>query len=623
MKTYFSGLLLAAAALSAVVGLSGCSGQTGAQGPAGPAGTGTVSQFVQGTVQGRLVDAVTQQPIVGAVVDIGVGQATTNVDGQFSLTNVSVPVDAANNANAVNYNVTIDLTKVSAPVNMVTPGTAAVYPKYALKTVPITFTAAVGSIAAGSANPLIATVDFRVGKLSAGIGGVVGDAATLQPVGAGYTVQLVAAAPSSSSSSAGGGTGAAGNVVASTTTNANGGFTFSNVEANQNFSIVAFNAAETMRGTVAVTSPADGQTKTLTIQQAGVAANSLNQTVLVSSTDNRAPTIISVTPENASDISSAAGSVDVVVKFSEPIKQDAYALAITAGAAVNGGLYNDVVISYLGAKAGNIAHTIAWNATFDQLTITLPGLAASSRYRVDLSVALTKLKDASNNITTAGVLTGGILNFTTNGSATPAAPVVAGATTTVSAATSVTGSVALDWLPVSGAKGYNIYRTQNVGVMTYPAQLLNTAAPVLMSGYTDATPVFVDTAVYGQNKLTYSYTVKAVGFDNQESALSNAVAAADATAPTVTIVVAANKLSATLTFSEPVNEASATNLANYAITVTPLNLAATVIKATLTAANVVRLDLGLGTANQSTLTVSGVSDIAGNPLAAPVASAAF
>lgn len=663
---------LLSALLAGVAALPGCSGQQGAQGAAGPAAS---AQFAQGTVQGALVDSVTLQPIVGAVVDIGVAQATTTANGQFTFTNIPVPVDAANNGKATDYKVTINLTRVSSPVNMVSPGTSAVYPNYSLKIIPIAFTSqynslvtasgvtATGGTTATPQNGLVATIGLGVGKLSAGISGVVGDAATLQPVGTGYTVQLTSTT-AMGFASAGTGTGTIGNVVATTTTGANGSFSFSNIEANQNFTIVAFDSTQSKQGSVAATSPADGLTKTLAIQQAGVAANSLNQTVLVSATDNRPPSIITVSPQNNADIAPAANGIDVIIKFSEPIKQDAYATALTASASVNGGIYNDVSVNFLGAKASNIAHTLAWNAAFDQLTVNIPGAAISSKYSVVLGAGFsTSLKDAAGNLLSAApvttLLTGGTtLNFTTSGSATPLAPIAVTNTVTpgvIVAASRVPGSASLNWLPAANAKAYNVYRTQTVGSVTYPAQLIGVVAPAtyttLLNSYADAAIDFVNTALYGFNKVTYSYMVKSVGFDLQESVASSSVSAADTVAPTlaavtpITVVTAiavpATPTVINVTFSEPLDPATATVAGNYTIGVSVPAVApaltwvtATVSKATLIAPNVVQLSLTPGVATATTATAltgnqtlivgaNAVKDISGNAFVQPAAAPVF
>jgi len=42
----------------------------------------------KGYIQGKVVDSCTLQPIVGAVIDIGVAKATTDANGQYMMANV-------------------------------------------------------------------------------------------------------------------------------------------------------------------------------------------------------------------------------------------------------------------------------------------------------------------------------------------------------------------------------------------------------------------------------------------------------------------------------------------------------------------------------------------------------
>lgn len=613
--------LAVVALLGLSIGLSGCKGSKGDPGAVAAAQP-------TGTIQGVLADNVTHQPIVGAIVDIGVATATTNADGQFVMRNVVVPVDAANNVNAAAYVATIDLRRVTSPVNMASATATPRYPDFHYKKINITFTSLYTSAAsATTATPvtgLIANVDFPVGKLAATITGVVADSLTLQPVAAGYIVKLVSLdswQPTATDT----GMGAIENVVGSTTTDASGNFTFANIESKQSFRIDAWNAAQTIKGSgigvlnagTAVVAPADGQTKTLSIQS--------NTAVLVASTDVLAPTIISVTPEQNADI--APGSANVVFTFSEPILQTA---DTSTSASVPTGLYNTVAVNYAGAKASNIAHSLSWDATSTQLTVTIPTLAAASKYTVSLAGTGTTLKDANNNVVTNIATAGkGALSFTTNGSATAAAP--AAVTVVNSASLNFNSpSVLLNWSPVSGAKAYNVYRAQNYPGVTgqyqqiQPAIVLPGAVSTLTSDFADTLPVA--SFVSGQNMLTYSYVVRSVNMDNVESADSTAVTAQDLVKPTATIPAVttppvlpavAPAVTLTITFSEPVDEATATTLTNYgmsnavgfvgaipAVTNAILNPGLLTVDLTLSATPVVG----------NVITITGVKDIAGNTM---------
>ena len=613
-----------AALLALLVGLSGCTGKAGTAGPAGPAGTATAQQPL-GTIQGRLRDSVTQQPIVGAVVDIGVSTATTNADGQFVISNVVVPIDALNQIKATDYKVTVDMRAVTSPVNMASATATPRYPDFSYDIIAIDFTAVTATttpVTTSPVNELVATKDINVGKLAATINGVVGDATTLQNVGAGYTVNLYS--NNSSNSATGNGTGVnAGNLVATTTTVAGGTFTFANIESGQTFTIVATNAAQTMAGSIVQTAPADGQTLTESLLGTAVLGNN---PVLVSSTDNVAPTIISVTPANNTDFSPVGGT-SVVFTFSEPIQQSG---ATDVSPSNPNGFYSKVAVNYNGAKASNIAHSLSWNATFDQLTVTIPTLAASSKYSVDIST--TGLVDTNNlAVTNLAAVGAGIINFTTNGSTSPAAPVIALGNAGLNNLTGATP--VLNWLPVSGAnKGYYVYMTTTVGGLAGASQL-QTATPILATSYAVALPTATPFS-NGQIPITYSYTVTSVGADYQESAVSNTLLAADTVAPTVVAIGAivnntAAPYTTTVTFSEPADEASATNVSNYTNSATA-GTAASITSAVLDTTNtIVTLTLTPSATTPAangtqTLTVTtGVKDIAGNALAAAVASAVY
>jgi hypothetical protein len=596
-----SSALAALAFLGLLIGLSGCKGPKGDPGPA----ASVTTQQPTGTIEGLIIDAVTKQPIVGAVVDIGVATATTNTDGQFVFRNIVVPVDANNNTFAAQYFATVNLRSVTSPVNMGSTTATPRYPDFHYDVIPITFTqlytSASGVTTATPVTGLIANVTFTPGKLAATITGTVADSVTKQPVAAGYTVNLVSPAPGSNNSATGtGGSGGTENVVDSTTTGAGGTFTFANVESLKSFRIDAWNTAQTSRGSVAVTAPADGETKILSVQG--------NNTVLVASTDVLAPTIISVTPENNADIAASVANQNVVFTFSEPIQQNAYAKALSASAIPTGGtgLYNDITVSYLGAKAGNITHTLSWNATFDQLTVNIPGLAGSSKYSVVIA-ATNKLVDNSNNaLVLAAGIGSGTLNFTTNGSATPAAPTI---TLVNAAGLDFTGIPVLDWLPISGAKAYNVYRTATIGGISGPPVLLTPQA--LVSNFTEAAALPFTS---NQNKVTYDYVVKSVGADNQESAASNLVSAQDAVLPTI-IAQAAAGSTVTLTFSEPMDEVSAETIGNYALTRAIAPAAPTLSTAVYNVATnqvVLTFAAALTIDANNSLTVTTVKDVSGN-----------
>jgi len=277
---------------------------------------------------------------------------------------------------------------------------------------------------------------------------------------------------------------------------------------------------------------------------------------------------------------------------------------------------------------------MAWNATFDALTITLPDTGVSSKFTVDLSLlspvsstVLGKLKDnAGNGLENSPVLTSGnLLSFTTNGGV-PAIPPVILSSSAPGLDRNAT-SVALDWQPAYGAtKGYNIYRSARMPGVAGPFVLI--AGPVTASTYTDTY------ALSGFNLLplpevaqSYVYRVTSINSDLIESAPSNELLIKDVVAPTVVgtagicVAPGGNSLAVTnpvtvttngqvqFTFSEPLDVIAAETVANYS----GVNISA----AKLTTPTTVVLDFSapIACVNTNTVTIGvGVTDVAGNAL---------
>ena len=545
-----------------------------------------------GIIKGKLIDSMTQQPIVGATIDFGGTAATTDADGKFVIANVEIPLDANKNIKAANYKVATDLRNVTSPINMATATSR--YPDFSYDVVSLLFSSGNSS----TTTPIkyeLTNVDFKVGKLSATLVGVVADKNTLLPVAAGYTVNLVSL----------GSTNISGNeyIAGSTLTDTNGAFTFANIEALRSFRIDAWNSAQTFRGSKSVTAPDDGVTKTLSVQT--------NDAVLLVSTDALAPTIISVTPKMDADVAPVA--TDVVFTFSEPILQTANT---DTSPSVATGLYSKVSVNYMGSKVSNaatsssISHTIAWNSSFTQLTISIPSLAASSKYTVDLTPANALFLDWNSNALNNSV-DKRLLNFTTNGAVTPNAPSVVTVVNN-SSLNYNSPTVLLDWLPVSGAKGYNVYRAQNYPSAAGQLQHVGGNPSTLTSDFSDTLPAAA--FVSGQNKLTYTYVVASVSADNIESTANPTVTAQDNIVPTV-IIPAGLAASYIITFSEPVDEVSAVTLSSYVLTQESAGSVPTVESAVLNAGlTTVTLTLSESAVAFNVLTISGVKDIAGNTM---------
>lgn len=566
------------------------------------------------TLQGQLTDAVTGEPIVNAKIDIGSRTAFTNSSGHYEIANVQ-----ANSGTTVarDYQATLTLTGVTAPINMTNAATTPRYPNIKF-TMPVT--AAAGTTAGNH--------DFKVGKLSATIKGIVGDS-TLLPLG-GASVELQDNT-----------TGMVGNVLRTTTSDTAtatlGQYSFANVEAGVDYKLVGHSSDASKQGNITTGKLTDNQTLQLSL--------SSTPALILSAIDTYSPRIIKVSPDNNADI--APGAVNVVFTFNEPIRQDAYSIP---NLSVTDNIYHDINVSYGGRKAaGNYAHTMTWNATFDALTINLPATGTSSKFTVDLSLlspttttgttpttTLGKLKDLSGNaLEKSPVLTSGnLLAFTTNGGVLAVAPAILSpdAPSLDRNATSVT----LDWLPAAGAnKGYNIYRsTSNSLAPGVTEPFIQIAGPVTASIYTDTQ------TLSGFNLLplpevaqSYAYRVTSINSDLIESAPSNEVLVKDVVAPTpvgtsgICVVPGSNSLTinttpATVTsngqvqftFSEPLAAVAAETLANYVgvnISATKLTSPTTVVldfSAPITCLNIYNVLLS-----------NGITDVAGNPLAGSLA----
>jgi hypothetical protein len=566
-----------------------------------------------GTIQGRLVDRVTLQPIVGAVVDIGVSSGATNVDGVFTIWNVPATCDAMNEYCTGDYLITIDMQNVTSPVNVNDPAAMFKYPKFAYESVEVTFSSlddTSGNNPGGGSGTnhdtpvigLVSTVNMSVGKLSATITGAVAGCpgpSFFQNVGPGYTVQLISNGYTDNSAS-----GASQNVVQSTVTGTNGEFTFSKVEALGSFMICAKDANNTFYGCAdgdpsttpdyvtgedvePVSAPTDSQIKTLTIQSSSA--------VHVCSTDIHGPAVTAISPALGSDI--APGSTNVVFTFSEPVKQTALT---TTGAGMPGNLLDQIEVMYAGNKADAVAHTLAWNATFDQLTVTLT-TAPSGLFYIRLMDIDGMFTDAADNgaamgmcpddddvpsafgITADGGSTDCTAYFTTSGATTAAAPtsVVVLNLNTMDAKVNAPH---LDWLPTVGSKSYNIYAqafqwpgypVPATGAMTGTGAQASAAIFVTNTNNTEWTPGIGNEIdlIEGDNiPLAATFTVFGVNADGVESATGASANISDKIAPqlnAITIPTGTVGNAVQLGFNEDMSEVAAELATNYTFSIQP------------------------------------------------------
>ena len=597
MKRMMNILVGAATRMGWVAVVAGLMTACGGSIPA-PSGSTTATATTV-TLQGQVTDAVTGEPIVGAQVAIGVRSATTNSSGYYQMENFP-----ANNSTgtgvARDYLATITLTGVTSPIDMTSAATSPRYPdrKFAAPVTP--------------ASSSSVSHDFKVGKLSAGIQGVVGDANRV-PLG-NVVIELQDTAD-----------GTAGNLLQSAISNAStGAYSFVNLEAGQSYKLVGHTSNWSLQGNVTTATVSDGQTLSLAL--GGATA------LILSNIDNYAPRVVAVTPENNTDV--LPGAVDVVLVFNESILQDSYSTPNPSTSLAN--IYHDINVSYGGQKAaGNMAHTLSWNANHDVLTISIPNTGVSAKYTVNLSLAAGKLKDlAGNGLASSPVLTSGtLLSFSTSGGVLAAPPVIL--SPNAASLDSNASSVILDWQPVAGAtKGYYIYRSTRSYLVTGVVEpFIQLVGPVTASTYTDTLAAsgfnFLVTNEVGRY---YVYRVTSVNSDLIESAPSNELTVRDVIAPTAVgtsgtcVAPGGNSLTVTnpvttttngqvqFTFSEALDVIAADTLANY----TGTNISA----AKLTSPTTVVLDFSapITCVNTNSVTVgTGITDVAGNALAAPAA----
>ncbi len=451
----------------------------------------------RGTVQGTVLDSVTQEPIVNAVVSIGVGTGTTDSLGQYVIADVPATYDALNGTWTDHYDMTIDLRNVTSPVKMNVSTTTPRYPNFDYSTVQVGFTSlndanpcsdgtnpdtsSEGNVThiCGTNNTnhdtpvtgLVANQDMTVGKLDANISGAVyggcesSDNPDYYVAKAGYTVNLLTGYSGSDNST----TGATGHLVGTTTTDPNGVFTFNNVEANQFFKFQIMDSVT--NPTVGVGIPNTDANGTWTIQALSDGLTNtryleFSNAIHVCTVNSDGPAITSLSVEPGADLTPSATQA-VTFAFNAPI-DTASPIASTDPSNVSGLVSQGYLfVAYDGSKQ-NIPFTAAWNGAGDQLTVTF-ATAISSLYEVYFDVS--NLTDTAGRSASIGVcpndapgpwegVGGGgddcDAYFSTNGSPTPGTPVLnlvnaasldeAGSTTAI-----------YDWPVVSGAKSYNFY----------------------------------------------------------------------------------------------------------------------------------------------------------------------
>jgi hypothetical protein len=578
----------------------GCSHDTNNSSVTNP-NTGSLNP--KGYVQGKVVDSCTGLPIVGAVIDIGVAKATTNSAGQYRMAGVPATTYVATKDTNTNesasgwsgsYSATIDLTNAYSTAD---GGKTKVtgYPQYSYDEVYVTFSSLNESDGAADTStnhdtPVVGLgngdFDFYVSQMNAGLSGVVvmgsGSFSGL-PVAAGYTVKLYSTGSGYDGDS---GTGFYGHLIATTTTGVNGTFSFSGLEAKKAYQIE-----------IVYIDPVTGLVSDWGGTQDSVytACNEivpLEYPIPVWSTDETCPRVISTSPIMWQDVKPADdGSVSVTFTFSEPIlatpnNSDMGGTATGLTASTLFGLWDDVWVNYVGNKKGpefhgsNVAHTLSWNATMTQLTVTIPNAGVSSVFMVKINDNDNLTDAQGNKLTTrrdgdCGRFRGYEVWFTTYGAATAVAP-----TLTVREQVPTNDQIdynddaTLTWTPVVGAKSYNIYcdQLQWDGANTHTSfKIANTeqaAYPLDFSDYFhNADFNFVEDL---KIKLSYDCYVVGVNADGIEGAASNVVTIEDVVDPVTTTTLTpescyAQPLSVTVYFDEPMDKTTVENVANWTL----------------------------------------------------------
>jgi hypothetical protein len=613
MQKWGSGLVIGLFFTALVV--AGCAkGDAGSSSVSNPS---AVNFQPKGTIQGKVRDATTFEPIVNAVVSIGLSSDVTDANGQYILANVPATSDALNGTVSSNYDMTINLRSVNSPINMglAVSATNPHYPDFAYRDVSVSFTslndampcsdgtnpdpaAADGGCGTNNTNHdtpvdgLATNADVLVGKMDTTVKGTLLGCPTLAgsallPL-SGYTVQLVTQGFSTQNT----GTGASGNIVNTTTTDANGNFQFDFVEAYGTYAVHATDTADTASATVSgwsttIPAPADGQTSVFLVNSPMTACN----------VDNLGPLVVATAPENGSDQDPSATTA-VTFNFSEPVAQTPSASTDPSGVF---NLADRIKVIWdatkvFGSVQEELPFTAAWNATFDQLTVTFAA-GASSKYHVTILDMNTLLKDANGNPAQMGVCADDgrvptlwasdfidsdendcTVYFTTNagGVGAPAAPVISLVNqATLNQVANTTGN--FDWLPVSGAKTYNFYCSIDE---RFADGAILPGTPLLFDGILQQSQEIYDFDSFIESAgndigIQYSCYVTALNSDGVESGPSNVEVAADVRGPAISTLGgyvvhdydsdgAVDHID--LYFNEPLDEASAETAGNYAIT---------------------------------------------------------
>lgn len=572
-----------ALALTAVVavsgGLVGCDG-TNLDSP----NSSPIISNPTADVTGKVSDATTGAPIVGAVVIIeGLNiSATTNAQGNYVLKDV--PATTTLDGTGIgSYRVSINMAGVTSPVTTTTDDYADLDSTGNTLTVRASDSGNAGTTGVSIGETGVNNVqNFMVGKATAHVEGNIYDTDTTTRV-AGVTVALQQDTTGAGAWETVATAVTTADDAATTTVNELGSFHFHGVEAGFKYQLVATTEGKTV--TYAVPSLITG-TASNTLAEKEEVDTDLRGKVVLGMVDTTGPSITKRSIDATGYDFATGATVAVSWTFSEPIGDDAKGYRDSF--ATGGNLYEDVVVTYDGSKAGEVAKTVAWNTDFTVLTVTIPSPKAGSTYTMNIGGINGDIEDNAANASTtiaADALRTTTFTVALGATAAPSAPSPVVITSPVNLGViDYTGTnVTLDWPGVAGVKGYNVYRTATVGGTSMGATRIADYTTVTTSNATDN---FTDTSMFGtgndlvtanNESITYAYTVTAVDADGKESAASTATTAvADKVAPTAAAVTAVctdgtagtNSAGGTgdkivVTFTEPMNKTDAETAANY------------------------------------------------------------
>ncbi len=438
---------------------------------------------VTGTLQGVLRDRVTGNPIVGAVISIGLVTAETDEVGQYVMENVPVTRSTFDgDGGEENYRVSIDLREATSGSEDHD------YPDVYYTTAAVSFgrfTPLEAEEIAGDnleqgtfhqvISGLVSAYDWEVGKLSTSVSGKVvagPNELSLAPhqVLEGASVYLYQTSADQEGVSSN-------RMVASATTDADGHFSFDSVEAGAELRLVAFfeEDGEEYFGEVGGTFTApkmDGEELKFSVLDGPAIEGLRGPALQLNKLENQGPVLSGVSPENHSDMMLEDGSVEVRFHFNRPIRENAYSQALDPSSAAVEGLYQDVLVSYNGTKIDHDVlrpedesepgpnYTLSWDDNQSVLVVSMENLATAASYSVDISGTAGKLVDSMNRSVDFGahsMVAGPVLQFTTRGAGAPSIPDAALAVTAVN-----TGDdIILEWNQVANARAYRVY-TQRV-----------------------------------------------------------------------------------------------------------------------------------------------------------------